>query len=123
LPVKKVVQRNGGSGCLRDMDLVERIVRACIGATHLPVTVKTRAAGTTSCAIRSVSRYAYRTPARSAFTPARSHPDPDVWRRADWDEIAEVTEALDNPGHRQMGTSRPPTMSFECGSTPDAPAS
>ena len=41
-PVKKVVQRNGGSGCLRDMDLVERIVRACIGATHLPVTVKTR---------------------------------------------------------------------------------
>ena len=27
-PVKKVVQRNGGSGCLRDMDLVERIIRA-----------------------------------------------------------------------------------------------
>src|SRR6187455_88160 len=41
-PVKKVVQRNGGSGCLRDMDLVTRIIRAVIGATHLPVTVKTR---------------------------------------------------------------------------------
>src|SRR5262249_33885824 len=27
-PVKKVVQRNGGSGCLRDMDLVDRIIRA-----------------------------------------------------------------------------------------------
>jgi len=41
-PVKKVVQRNGGSGCLRDMDLVRDIIRAVIGATHLPVTVKTR---------------------------------------------------------------------------------
>src|ERR1043166_157149 len=26
-PVKKVVQRNGGSGCLRDLDLVERIIQ------------------------------------------------------------------------------------------------
>ena len=41
-PVKKVVQRNGGSGCLRDMDLVERIIRDCVAATHLPITVKTR---------------------------------------------------------------------------------
>src|SRR5689334_17572261 len=41
-PVKKVVQRNGGSGCLRDMDLVERIIKAVVGATSLPVTVKTR---------------------------------------------------------------------------------
>ncbi|MGZ8490615.1 MAG: tRNA-dihydrouridine synthase, partial [Gemmatirosa sp.] len=32
-PVKKVVQRNGGSGCLRDMDLVDRIIRAVAGAT------------------------------------------------------------------------------------------
>ena len=41
-PVKKGVQRNGGSGCLRDMDLVAQIIRACVQATHLPVTVKTR---------------------------------------------------------------------------------
>ena len=41
-PVKKVVQRNGGSGCLRDMHLVSRIIRDVVSATHLPVTVKTR---------------------------------------------------------------------------------
>ena len=41
-PVKKVVHRNGGSGCLRDLDLVDRIIRATVAATHLPVTVKTR---------------------------------------------------------------------------------
>jgi tRNA-dihydrouridine synthase B len=41
-PVKKVVRRNGGSGCLKDLDLVERIIRAVRAATHLPVTVKLR---------------------------------------------------------------------------------
>jgi nifR3 family TIM-barrel protein len=41
-PVKKVVKRNGGSGCLKDPDLVTRIVRAVRGATSLPVTVKIR---------------------------------------------------------------------------------
>ena len=41
-PVKKVVKRNGGSGCLKDLDLVERIVRAVVAATPLPVTAKIR---------------------------------------------------------------------------------
>jgi nifR3 family TIM-barrel protein len=41
-PVKKVVKRNGGSGCLRDLDLVGRIIRAVDDATALPTTVKTR---------------------------------------------------------------------------------
>ena len=41
-PVKKVVKRNGGSGCLRDLDLVTRIVRAVDDATPLPTTAKIR---------------------------------------------------------------------------------
>ena len=41
-PVKKVVQRNGGSGCLRDLDLVQEVIRAVIRGTHLPVTCKIR---------------------------------------------------------------------------------
>lgn len=41
-PVKKVVKRNGGSGCLRDLDLVEDIIRAVDDATTLPTTVKIR---------------------------------------------------------------------------------
>jgi tRNA-dihydrouridine synthase B len=41
-PVKKVVKRNGGSGCLRDLGMVEAITRAVVDATPLPVTVKTR---------------------------------------------------------------------------------
>ncbi len=41
-PVKKVVKRNGGSGCLRDLDLVQDVIRAVIRGTHLPVTCKIR---------------------------------------------------------------------------------
>src|SRR5216117_1545649 len=29
-PVKKVVRRNGGSGCLRDLDLVQKVIRGVI---------------------------------------------------------------------------------------------
>jgi tRNA-dihydrouridine synthase B len=41
-PVKKVVRRLGGSGCLQDLDLVQRVIRAVVAATHLPVTCKIR---------------------------------------------------------------------------------
>jgi nifR3 family TIM-barrel protein len=41
-PVKKVVKRNGGSGCLRDLDLVQTVIRSVAASTHLPVTVKIR---------------------------------------------------------------------------------
>ena len=41
-PVKKVVKRNGGSGCLKDLGLVQEVIRAVSRGTHLPVTVKIR---------------------------------------------------------------------------------
>jgi tRNA-dihydrouridine synthase len=41
-PVKKVVSRNGGSGCLRDLDLVQSIIRAVRSAVDIPTTVKIR---------------------------------------------------------------------------------
>jgi nifR3 family TIM-barrel protein len=41
-PVKKVVRRNGGSGCLKDLSLVQEVIRAVVAATHLPVTCKIR---------------------------------------------------------------------------------
>src|ERR671936_149199 len=41
-PVKKVVKRNGGSGCLKDLGLVQSVIRAVVAGTSLPVTVKIR---------------------------------------------------------------------------------
>src|SRR6186997_702627 len=37
-PVKKVVKRNGGSGCLKDLSLVESVIKSVSASTHLPVT-------------------------------------------------------------------------------------
>src|SRR6266550_4511904 len=41
-PVKKVVRRNGGSGCLKDLRLVQDVIRSVVRNTHLPVTCKIR---------------------------------------------------------------------------------
>jgi len=41
-PVRKVVARNGGSSLLRDRPLFEKIVRAMVRASNVPVTVKLR---------------------------------------------------------------------------------
>lgn len=96
-PVKKVVQRNGGSGCLRDLDLVERIIRAVIGATHLPVTVKTRSGWAdeqrdpVGIALRMQDAGA------RAFTLHARTRTQMFSGQANWDEIARVAEALDIP--------------------------
>jgi nifR3 family TIM-barrel protein len=42
-PVKKVVSCNGGSGLLRDLPLVERILRSVRAAISIPLTMKFRA--------------------------------------------------------------------------------
>ena len=42
-PVNKVVRCNGGSGLLRDLPLVERLLRAVRAAIAIPLTVKCRA--------------------------------------------------------------------------------
>src|SRR2546425_5875599 len=41
-PVKKVVKNNGGAGWLKDLGLVQAIIRAVRNATQLPGTVKIR---------------------------------------------------------------------------------
>jgi tRNA-dihydrouridine synthase B len=96
-PVKKVVQRNGGSGCLRDLDLVDRIIRAVRGATHLPVTVKTRSGWNDE--LRDPVGIARRMQdsGAEAFTLHARTRTQMFSGRADWDEIARVVEALDIP--------------------------
>ena len=41
-PVKKVACKGAGAGVLKDLDLMVRLTSACVKATTLPVTVKTR---------------------------------------------------------------------------------
>ncbi len=96
-PVKKVVKRNGGSGCLRDLDLVAAIIRAVVAATPLPVTVKIRSGWDESS--RDPVTIALRCQdagARALTLHARSRTQM-FSGRADWDEIARVAAALDIP--------------------------
>ncbi len=96
-PVKKVVRRNGGSGCLQDLGLVDRIIRAVIGATHLPVTVKTRSGWSEdqrdpvgiALRMQDAGARAFTLHARTRTQMFSGH--------ANWDEIARVVEALDIP--------------------------
>jgi len=97
-PVKKIVRRNGGSGCLKDLDLVGRIIRAVIeAAAGIPVTVKTRSGWDESK--RDPVDIALRCQDAGAgmFT---LHPRTRAQMytgHARWDEIAAVKRALDIP--------------------------
>jgi nifR3 family TIM-barrel protein len=96
-PVKKVVKRNGGSGCLRDLDLVARIIRAVDDATSLPTTVKIRSG------FDEASRDPVGIALRCQEAGARAlciHPRTraDMYSgRARWSEIADVVRALEIP--------------------------
>lgn len=96
-PVKKVVKRNGGSGCLRDLDLVEAIIRAVADAIEIPTTVKIRSGWSDDT--RDPVGIALRCQdagARVLTLHARSRTQM-YSGRADWREIAAVVEALDIP--------------------------
>jgi nifR3 family TIM-barrel protein len=96
-PVKKVVRRNGGSGCLRDLDLVQSILRAVSSATHLPVTCKIRSGWSEE--MRDPVGIALRCQdagARVLALHARTRTQMYTGA-ANWDEIAAVVAALDIP--------------------------
>jgi tRNA-dihydrouridine synthase B len=96
-PVKKVVKRNGGSGCLRDLKLVRSIIRAVADATVLPTTVK----------IRSGFDQATRDPVAIGLVCEEAgaeaiclHPRTrsDMYSgQARWDEIAALKKAVSIP--------------------------
>ena len=96
-PVKKVVKRNGGSGCLRDLDLVRKIVRAVADATPLTTTAK----------IRSGYDQATRDPVAIGLACQEAgaeviclHPRTrtDMYSgQARWDEIRALKEAVEIP--------------------------
>jgi tRNA-dihydrouridine synthase B len=96
-PVKKVVQRNGGSGCLRDLDLVQQIIRTVIAATHLPVTAKTRSGWNDQQRDPVAIALRMQDAGIRAFTLHARTRTQMFSGRADWDEIARVVEALDIP--------------------------
>jgi nifR3 family TIM-barrel protein len=96
-PVKKVVKRNGGSCCLRDLDLVERIIRAGDAATSLPTTVKIRSGfDEKSRDPVGISLRCQGAGAVAVCLHPRTRADM-YGGEARWSEIRAVVEALDIP--------------------------
>ena len=96
-PVKKVVRRNGGSGCLKDLGLVESVIRAVSSRTHLPVTVKIRSGWSEE--MRDPVAIALRCQDAGARALAL-HPRTRTQMysgSARWEEIAAVVDALEIP--------------------------
>ena len=96
-PVKKVVRRNGGSGCLRDLDLVQSVIRSVAAATHLPVTCKIRSGWNEE--MRDPVTIALRCQDAGARVLAL-HPRTRTQMysgSARWEEIAAVVQALEIP--------------------------
>ena len=96
-PVKKVVSKNGGSGCLKDLGLVQDIIRAVTKAISIPTTVKIRSGYTDEQ--RNPVEIALRCQdagARVLTLHARSRTQM-YSGVANWDEIAAVVDALDIP--------------------------
>jgi tRNA-dihydrouridine synthase B len=96
-PVKKVVRNNGGSGCLKDLGLVQQIIRAVRAATHLPVTVKIRSGWDESQRDPVAIALRCRDAGAQALTLHARTRTQMFSGTANWDEIARVVEALDIP--------------------------
>jgi tRNA-dihydrouridine synthase B len=96
-PVKKVVRNNGGSGCLKDLTLVQGIIRAVRAATDVPVTVKIRSGWDESQRDPVAIALRCREAGAQAITLHARSRTQMFSGAADWDEIARVVEALDIP--------------------------
>ncbi len=96
-PVNKVVKCNGGSGLLRDLPLVERILTTVKAALTIPLTCKFRAGWND----RELVHTRFATLAEDSGCSAIAlHPrtrEQGYSGRADWTRIAEVKDAVKIP--------------------------
>ncbi len=96
-PVNKVVKCNGGSGLLRDLPLVERLLRAVRTAITIPFTMKYRAGWNDAelVAVR-MARLAEDCGLQAVALHPRTR-EQGYSGRADWSRIAEVKAAVKIP--------------------------
>lgn len=96
-PVKKVVRCNGGSGMLRNLPLVEELLRKVRGAIHIPLTMKFRAGWSDN---ELVHVHMARLAENCGLEAVALHPrtrEQGYAGRADWNRIAEVKAAVGIP--------------------------
>jgi nifR3 family TIM-barrel protein len=116
-PARKIVDKNGGSGLLRDPLLMEEIVAAVVAATDLPITAKMRIGwerDTDEQTTIALARALERGGARAVAVHGRSR-NQAYSGSADWDRIRAVREALAVPviGNGDIATPQGARRAFE----------
>lgn len=97
-PVKKVVNKNGGSAVLKDLQLTEDIIKGTVqGAGETPVTIKIRTGWDDANPVfEKVGEIAQRAGAKAVALHARSRAK-GFSGNADWTAIKKLKEAVDIP--------------------------
>jgi tRNA-dihydrouridine synthase B len=96
-PVNKVVKCNGGSGLLRDLPLVERLLRAVRNAIRIPFTLKFRAGWNDRELVTvEMARLAENCGLQAIALHPRTR-EQGYSGKADWSRIAEVKAAVRIP--------------------------
>src|SRR6185503_19442020 len=96
-PVNKVVKCNGGSGLLRDLPLVERLLREVRGAISIPFTMKFRAGWNDEELVTvQMARLAEDCGLQAVALHPRTR-EQGYSGKADWTRIAEVKAAVKIP--------------------------
>ncbi|HUO29116.1 MAG TPA: tRNA-dihydrouridine synthase family protein, partial [Bryobacteraceae bacterium] len=96
-PVNKVVKCNGGSGLLRDLPLIERLLREVRAALTIPLTIKFRAGWNDQELVGvQVARLAEDCGVAAVALHPRTR-EQGYSGRADWTRIAEVKNAVRIP--------------------------
>jgi len=96
-PVKKVVRCNGGSGLLRDLPLVERLLKAVRAAIRIPLTIKFRAGWNDRELVHvELAKLAEDCGIEALALHPRTR-EQGYAGRADWSRIAEVKQAVRIP--------------------------
>lgn len=96
-PVKKVVRCNGGSGLLRNLPLIETILKAVRAAIRIPLTLKTRAGWNDYELVHvQIARIAEDCGVEAIALHPRTR-EQGYSGRADWSRIAEVKAAVKIP--------------------------
>jgi tRNA-dihydrouridine synthase B len=96
-PVKKVVRCNGGSGLLRDIGLIERILRTVRAAITIPLTLKYRAGWNEQEIVAvEIARIAEACGVQAVALHPRTR-EQGYSGLADWARIAEVKSAVSIP--------------------------
>ncbi len=96
-PVKKVVTCNGGSGLLRNLPLVEEILRKCRASVSIPLTMKFRAGWNDRELVHlQMARLAEDCGLQAIALHPRTR-EQGYSGKADWSRIAEVKSAVKIP--------------------------